>query len=305
MIDELRLTHSVRRSCRALNVSSSGYYAWKRRQTQPPAQRAAERAALTTNVQRIYQRSRSTYGSPRIHAQLRREGIACSRQRIERLMRTMGLRSICKRRKRMRTTVADPVLPVVANLLDRHFNPPAPNEVWVADVTYIATLEGWLYWAVVIDPFSRKVIGSATSTRFDRTLVCNALQQSLATRTPPRLHHSDRGAQYASLEFRSLLRAYNILPSMSRAGQCRDNAPMESFFASAKADLGEQLPFANVRYAERALFNYVHAFYNRFRLHSTLGYRTPDEVERSWYNAHTTVTVEPEPSLPLEPTVFP
>lgn len=305
MIDDLQVSHSVERACAALDVSPSGYHAWKRRQSQPPSPRAAERATLMSQVLRIYQQSRKTYGSPRIHAQLRKEGFPCCRQRIERLMREAALRSICKRRKRIRTTEADPALPVAANLLDRQFYPTAPNHTWVADVTYIPTTEGWLYWAVVLDLFSRKIVGSATSTRFDRTLVCQALEQALATRTPPRLHHSDRGAQYASLEYQSLLRSHQIQPSMSRAGECLDNAVVESLFASAKADLAEQLPFANPACADRALFQYAHAFYNRFRLHSTLGYDSPDDFEHAWYTLQPANHVAVAPAQDAELTNFP
>ena len=269
--------HSVERACAALRVSPSGYYAWQQRKALPCPRRQAD-VRITDQIRAVHQAHHSCYGSPRIHAALRATGEQVSKHRVARLMREAGIQGR-RSQRRVGTTVVDPQAQVAANLLNRDFTAQAPNQKWVADVTYIATAQGWLYLAVVLDLFARKVVGWATSSRFDQELLIQALKMALETRPPPLLHHCDRGVQYTSLSYQQLLAKNKIQASMSRTAQPYDNAVMESFFATLKEEKLHHARYATYQQAESALLHYIEGFYNRTRLHSTLGYRSPDAYE--------------------------
>lgn len=280
MVEQAAQDHSIERTCSALMVSPSGYHAWQQRK-QTPCQRHQADVRITEQIRAVHHANYGCYGSPRIHAALRAEGETVSKHRVARLMRESGIEGK-RTHRRIGTTVTDPQVQAAANLLNRIFTAPAPNQKWVVDVTYLPTAQGWLYLAVVLDLYARKVVGWATSTSFDQQLVMLALEQALETRPAPTLHHSDRGVQYTSLAYQQLLAENGIQSSMSRTGQPYDNAVMESFFATFKE---EQLParrYATVQQAESAVLRYIEGFYNRTRLHSTLGYLSPDTYERNY-----------------------
>jgi putative transposase len=264
--------------CRLLAVSRAGFYAWRQR---PVAPRTRQDATLAVVVAAIYAEHHGRYGSPRVQMELRARGHRSGRKPIARLMRVQGLRARPRRRYRT-TTDSRHGLPVAPNLLARRFAVAQPNTAWVTDMTYIWTAQGWLYLAVITDLFSRRVVGWAISERIDRKLALDALRMALAQRRPPRglIHHSDRGSQYASADYQQLLAAYGIRPSMSRRGDCWDNAVAESFFASLKLELVYQVQWPSRAAARTALFEYLELFYNRRRRHSSLGYRSPAEFER-------------------------
>jgi putative transposase len=263
--------------CRVLQVSRSGYYAWCQR---PPAPHTLEDQTLALEVAAIHAESRGRYGSPRVHAELRERGQRTARKRVARLMRAAGLCAREHRRFR-RTTDSGHALAIKGNLLARHFAVPAPNSGWVTDITYLWTLEGWLYLAVILDLFSRRVVGWAMSERLERGVALDALQMALSDRQPPQglLHHSDRGSQYASHEYQQLLAAHGVLSSMSRKGNCWDNAVAESFFATLKLELVYQSRWRTRTQARSEVFEYIELFYNRQRRHSALGYLCPNEFE--------------------------
>ena len=271
-----------------LEVSVSGYYQWRQRQRerqsgQQSGQRQTENEQMLDKIRTIHQESYGTYGSPRVHAELRARGIQCSRARVERLMRRHGIKGKCKRRRQTPvTTDSNHRLPLAANVLNQEFTAAQPNEKWVADITYIPTAEGWLYLAVVLDLFSRKVIGWAMDAVMTTQLVERALRAALKTRRPTvgLLHHSDRGSQYASHAYQALLQAWHVLPSMSRTGVCYDNAVMESFFATLKAERIHDQHYRSRTEARQDIFHYIETFYNRRRRHSALAYLAPDEFER-------------------------
>ena len=268
------------KACALLKVSRSAYHEWSRHR---PSKREQSDAALEKRIVRIHKASRGTYGAPRVHEQLQREGISCSRKRVARLMASCGLVGRQKRRTR-KTTVADANLtPVTQDLLGRAFAPAARerNRAWVGDITYIRTWEGWLYLATVIDLASRMVVGLAMAEHMRASLVCEALQMALKRRRPQPgvIFHSDRGSQYTSREFAALLTAHGVVPSLSRVGQCWDNAVAESFFATIKVELIHQQSWPTRAAAQRAVFEYIEVFYNRQRLHSALGYRPPAEYD--------------------------
>ena len=273
---------TIRSGCQALDVSESGYHDWLCRQEQEPSVREQEDEQLTRRIVAIHAESGKAYGSPRIHAALKAQGTKCSKHRVARLMRESGIRSLRARKvRRVKTTDSKHDLPVARNLLDRDFTATAPDKKWVADTTYIPTEKGWLFLAVILDLYSRKVVGWAVAPNFNRELVCRALHNALEVRKRPELLHSDRGVQYASDDYQSLLTTTSIHCSMSRRGNCYDNAVVESFFASLKSEIG--LPrdgFANPQQARRTLFAYIEDFYNRRRLHSALGYQSPVNFER-------------------------
>ena len=264
--------------CRVLQVSRSGYYAWGKR---PAAERRRQDQRLTLEVAAIHAESRGRYGSPRVHAELHQRGQRIARKRVARLMRAAGLRARERRRFRC-TTDSRHAMAIKGNLLGRRFAMSAPNSGWVADITYLWTLEGWLYLAVVLDLFSRRVVGWSLSERLERRLALDALGMALKGRQPSRamLHHSDRGSQYASQEYQQLLAEHGILSSMSRVGNCWDNAVAESFFATLKIELAYQTQWRTRQQARSALFEYLELFYNRQRRHSTLGYLSPNEFEQ-------------------------
>jgi len=268
---------SMRRMCRLLGVSASGYYAW---QSRPPSRRHSADATLLTEIRRVHERSRQTYGSPRIHAELRAQGNRCNHKRIERLMRQ---HRICPRRVRRfrRTTDVLPGPPVAPNRLNQEFSASGPNQVWTSDITYLDTAEGWLYLATVLDLYSRRVVGWAMANHMETSLVRDALQMALNQRHPAAglLHHSDRGRQYASAEYQAVLTAYGAECSMSRRGNCYDNAVHESFFGTLKSECAEGR-FANRTAARQSVFEYIEVWYNQQRRHSTLGYLSPAEFEQ-------------------------
>jgi putative transposase len=263
--------------CRVLVVSRSGYYAWKRR---PEPVKKAQDAQLAAEIAGTHKRSRGIYGSPRVHRDLKARGIRVGKKRIERLMRESGLRGRRKRRFCC-TTDSKHALPIAPNVLDRRFHADAPNRVWVGDVTYIATGEGWLYLAVLLDLFSRRVVGWATSATNDRALALDALDRALKHRRPQTglLHHTDRGSPYASDDYRAALTRRGLVASMSRTGDCYDNAVAESFFATLKAEHVDHEDFASREVARASIADYIEGFYNPARRHSSLGYVSPIEFE--------------------------
>jgi putative transposase len=263
--------------CFVLEVSRSGYYAWTKRSRSVRAERDD---ALTVEIATTHKRSRRTYGSPRVHQDLRAHGIRVGRKRVERLMREAGIVGRRKRRFR-RTTDSNHTYPIAPNLLDRKFDVPLPNKAWVTDVTYVWTLEGWLYLAVIVDLFSRRVIGFAGSETNDRQLALEALRSALVARSPAAglLHHSDRGSPYASAEYRAALAENGVVASMSRSGDCWDNAVAESFFATLKGECVDHEIYATRDVAMASISDYINQFYNTHRRHSSLGYMSPIEFE--------------------------
>jgi len=263
--------------CQVLQVSRSGFYAWRRR---PAAQRTRQNQLLGLEIAAIFAESRHRYGSPRVHAELRDRGQRTGRKRGARLMRRAGLRARERRRFR-RTTNSGHEMAITGNLLARQFSVAQPDISWATDITYLWTLEGWLYLAVILDLFSRRVVGWAISERLERGIALDALTMALRNRRPPHglLHHSDRGSQYASHEYRQLLAANGMRSSMSRRGNCWDNAVAESFFATLKLELVYQTQWRTRADAHSAVFEYIELFYNRRRRHSALGYLSPEQFE--------------------------
>jgi transposase InsO family protein len=274
--------YPVGRVCVLLGVSRSGYYAWKKRK---PSQREHEIQALIDHIRRIHKKSRRTYGSPRVWAQLKKEGYLYNRKTIARLMRQDGLKGSRKYR-RVVTTDSKHQFPVAPNLLNREFQADQPNKKWIADITYIPTGEGWLYLAGVLDLFSRKVVGWAMSNHIDANLVEKALRMALYRRQPDfgLLHHSDRGSQYASHQIRDILESNRVQVSMSGKGDCYDNAVMESFFGTLKNEWVHHQKYETRSFARTDIFSYIEGFYNTVRLHSSLGYLSPNEFEAKFYN---------------------
>jgi transposase InsO family protein len=268
----------VRLLCDTLEVSPAGYYAWQQR---PRSSQEQRRDALLVDIRAIHAQFKRRYGSPRIHAELVARGHRCSVNLVARLMQEHGIAAKTKRKFR-HTTDSNHNLPVAENLLDRQFNPSGANEVWVADITYIPTREGWLYLAAVEDLYSRRVVGWSMAEHMESRLVVDALEMAVQRRLPDEglLGHSDRGSQYASEHYRLLLAKHGIDCSMSRRGDCWDNAPMESFFASLKKELVHDADFATRAEARAALFEYIEVFYNVQRRHSSLGYVSPAEYEQ-------------------------
>lgn len=268
----------VRTLCHVLGVSPAGFYAWRSR---PDSARAVANRELLEHVRRLYAQHRGRYGSPRLHAALRAEGRGVSRGRVERLMRQHGIRATASQRFRPVTTDSRHGLPVAPNLLEQRFVASAPNQVWLADITYVPTGEGWLYLAAVLDLATRKVVGWAMRDHLRSELTTAALLMALQRQRPANglTHHSDRGGQYASGEYRKLLTGAGMKASMSRTGNCYDNAPMESFFHTLKVELVHQQRWVTRDGARRDLFAYVEGYYNRQRIHSALGYLTPEQAE--------------------------
>lgn len=267
--------------CRVLDVSESGYYAWRER---PPSEHEREDAKLAALIQQLFSEHRQVYGSPRIHAALADLGIHVGRKRVVRLMQGLGLSALPNKRRKLQTTTADPTAKYAPNRLDRDFTAQAPNTKWVTDCTMIATREGWLYLAVVLDLFSRRVIGWAMGETEDGELVALALRMALARRRPdttclPLLHHSERGSEDTSQLYLDCLKTEGIEVSTSRTGNCYDNAAMESFFATLKKECVHRQDFQTRRRACQAVFEYLECFYNPVRLHSTLGYQSPRTFE--------------------------
>ena len=265
--------------CSVLGVSRSGYYRWRSR---PESRRAREDRNLSVRIRAKHEESQRLYGSPRIHAALQQQGVRCGRKRVARLMRQQGLQS--QRRRRFRTTTrAVASRPAAPNRLDRQWGTvEGSNRVWVGDITYLWTQEGWQYLAVLLDAYSRRVVGWADGSRLHEDLCLRALESALSQRRPPQglLHHSDRGSQYTGSAYQGVLARQGVEPSMSKRGDCYDNALAESFFSTLKAELKGFGHFATRQETHRALFDYIELFYNGRRLHSSLGYRSPAEFER-------------------------
>jgi putative transposase len=266
--------------CRLLRVSKAGYYAWRDR---APSRRARADEALTTRIKVIHRMSRETYGSPRVHAQLRREGVRIAKKRVARLMRIQNIEAKTRRRYRA-TTNSRHDHPIAPNVLDRRFAVEEAKDidrVWAGDITYIPTWEGWLYLAVIIDLRSRRVVGWSMSQSMEQTLVLDALRMALSRRQPGRgvLHHSDRGSQYAAEAFQQLLHDHGMTCSMSRKGDCWDNAVVESFNATIKTELINRTKWRTREDVRAAIYKYIETWYNSKRLHSTLGYLSPVEFE--------------------------
>lgn len=263
--------------CRVFGVSPSGFYAWNSR---APSARAIRDAELTVRIRMFHARSKGAYGAPNIHEDLRDEGIRVGCKRVARLMKADGLKGVC-RRKWVVTTTRDAEATPAADLVQREFSADAPNRLWVADITYVATLEGWLYLAVVLDAFSRRVVGWAMADHLRTELVLDALAMAIRARRPAAglVHHSDHGCQYTSLAFGQHLHEAEIRPSMGSVGDCFDNAVAEAFFASLKTELLHRQVWPTRAAARLAIFEYVEVWYNRQRRHSTLGYATPAAYE--------------------------
>lgn len=263
--------------CKVLGVSRSSYYAWERVRV---SERERSDEELTELIRRVFLDSRSRYGAPRIHGELRKAGVRVSPKRVARLMRQSGLRAKGARKYKA-TTNSKHSLPVAPNLLERQFSVEHPNAVWVSDITYLWTREGWTYLAVILDLFSRKVVGWCLRERMTSELVCDALDAAVRARepAPDLVFHSDRGSQYASRAFRRRLWRYRMCQSMSRKGDCWDNAVSESFFASLKKELVRDAPYATRAAARADVFEYIEVFYNRRRAHSHLNYESPIQFE--------------------------
>jgi len=274
--------------CRLLEVSTSGYYAWLKR---PPSKRSREDAILTDRIRWIYLRSRSSYGAPRVYEELKDEGMRVGRKRVARLMRAAGLQGI-SRRKRVRTAIRKPGARLAPDLVDRDFTADRPDQLWVADtlaphcvrrsagVTYIRTWAGFLYLAVVIDAFSRRIIGWSMANHLRAELVIDALQMAIQQRCPEGVvHHSDQGSQYTSLAFGKRCREANVRPSMGSVGDCYDNALCESFFATLECELLDRHRFRSRDQAGRSVFEFIEGWYNPHRRHSSIGYTSPVKYE--------------------------
>ena len=274
--------YPIEMMCELLQVSRSGYYAWL---TRPEANRTKENKILSEHIQQIHTDSGQTYGSPRIQADLIAQGFSVSRQRVVRLMKQLNIKARRKRRFKV-TTDSQHALPIADNILDRNFTATEPDQAWVADITYIETHQGWLYLAVVLDLFSRKIVGWSMADHMRTDLVLTALESALGKRIPAQsglVFHSDRGSQYASADYRSALNRAGITCSMSRKGNCWDNAVAESFFGTLKTEFVHPRIFTTREIAKTAIAEWIEAFYNRKRLHSTIGYLSPVNFEEKYW----------------------
>lgn len=273
-----KANHPVSLLCRILKVSRSGYYAWKSR---PPSRRSVEDRSLIERIREVHERSRRTYGYPRVHAELKALGVECGRRRVARLMREDGLRG-CMRGRRKTTTRRDENAAAAPDLVERRFLSASPDRLWLADITYLPTREGFLYLAFILDACTRRLVGWAMANHLRAELVVDALQMALWRRRSPSgvVHHSDRGSQYTALSFGEHLKEAGISPSMGRAGSALDNAMAESFVSTLKAEMGAG-PFDTREAARSAVFDYIEGFYNASRRHSSIGYMSPSDYERA------------------------
>jgi putative transposase len=279
LIEAEKAEHAVSRLCSVLGVTRAGYYAWRARR---PSRRALADRELGTLIGRVFVDSLETYGAPRIHAELRHgRGVRVGRKRVARLMRQLGLEGVSRRGKRRRTTIPDPAAAPAPDLVGRRFGASRPNELWLADITYVPTHEGWLFLAIVLDAFSRRVVGWSMRDDLKAELVVDALAMAVTRRKPPAgvVHHSDRGSQYTSLAFGKTLRDSGLVASMGRRGDAYDNAACESFISTIKNELIRRRSWTSRDQARLAVFSYIETFYNPRRRHSTLGYRSPNEFE--------------------------
>lgn len=268
--------------CQVFGVSRSGYYAWLKR---PRSERTQKQQTLSQHIQRIFLGSRRLYGSPKITQVLRSQGHVVSQKTVARLMKEKGLRSRTVKKYKV-TTNSKHTLPVHNNVLNQQFVAQSPNEVWMADITYVPTQEGWLYVASIMDLFTRKIVGWKADERMSKNLVLKALDQAVQRQQPESgvLHHSDRGSQYASREYQERLSRYGMVGSMSRKGNCYDNACIESFHSVLKKELVFLETFKTRQQAKQRIFEYIEIFYNRQRIHSSIGYQSPTNFERMYYN---------------------
>ncbi len=277
LIDATKAAMPIERMCALMNVSVSGFYAWRRR---GPSKRQLDDMVLLAHIRSQFELSNGTYGSPRMHAELKEDGFAAGRHRVARLMRDNCLKALQKRRYK-KTTDSSHGGPVAANLLDQDFACHEPDQKWGADISYIWTAEGWLYLAIVLDLYSRRIVGWATSDRLKKDLALRALRQAIIMRRPPPglIHHSDRGSQYCSDDYQRLLKTKDIVPSMSGKGNCYDNAMVETVFKTIKSELIWRASFQTRWQATNALGRYIDGFYNPRRRHSALGYKSPASFE--------------------------
>ena len=279
LIEAERAQHPVSLLCSVLGVTRAGYYAWRRRS---PSRRALGDAELESLIRRVFVESLETYGAPRVHAELREaHGIRVGRKRVARLMRQLELEGISRRGKRRRTTIPDPAAVPAPDLVGRRFSAGEPNELWLADITYLPTREGWLFLAVVLDAYSRRIVGWSMRDDLKTELVVDALGMAVTRRKPPAgvVHHSDRGSQYTSLAFGTTLRESGLVASMGRRGDAYDNAACESVISTIKNELIKRRSWTSRDQARLAVFSYIETFYNPRRRHSALGYRSPIEYE--------------------------
>ncbi len=269
--------------CKVLKISRSGYYAWRRHQ---PCKRQQDNEELLGRIREIHKQSRSTYGSPRIKVELNEQGIRCGKNRVARVMRDNGIQAKMKKKYKA-TTDSHHNYPVAENLLKQKEVAEGPTAVWVSDITYIFTQEGWLYLAVIMDVHNRMIIGWSLKPWLTQELVIEAFRKAIRKKQDASgiIHHSDQGRQYASAEYQRLLKEYGIIPSMSRKGNCYDNAYVESFFHTLKTELIYDEQYRTRRDAMHSIFEYIEVFYNRMRRHSALGYKSPAEFERLQYAA--------------------
>jgi putative transposase len=283
-MEAYRKEMGVTRLSRVLSVSRSGFYAWRRR---PEGVRSRERRELLGAIRKIHEEVDQVYGAPRMVRELRADGHRCARHRVARIMRSAGLRARRRLGRRPRTTDSKHALPVAPNVLSQKFTVEVPDRVWVGDITYLRTGEGWLYLAVLLDLYSRRVVGWALDRNIDRSLALRALTMALDRRRPDPalLHHTDRGSQYASTDYQLELEEAGLRCSMSRKGNCYDNAVAESFFATLKKELAHHRRWRTRDEATPAIFEYIEGFYNRRRRHSALGYRSPVEYEEAMRTA--------------------
>ncbi len=272
-----------------LEISSSGYYRFLKFK---PSQRTTENEELLRQIKEVYEAHKKRYGSPRIHKVLVKKGIQCSRKRVSRLMAKNQLKAEPQKRFKLTTTV-DKKAAFAPNLLEQKFEAKGPNQKWVSDITYIWTLEGWLYLAVILDLFSRKVVGVSMSDRLQSEIVTDALQQAVGRRQPSQglIHHSDRGVQYTSANFQDLLKENGIICSMSATGNCFDNAVAESFFHTLKTECVYTSSYITRAQARQSIFEYIEVFYNNDRLHSTIGYLSPNEFENNYFSQQQNVSL--------------
>jgi putative transposase len=279
-VEAEKANHRVNAMCRTLKVSKSGFYGWRDR---PPSARAKSDAALSEKIVRIHKDSRETYGAPRVHFELRTLGVRCGRKRVARLMRQAGLFGCGGRRRKARTTLRSKTerTPPAPDLVKRNFTPEAPDRLWVADITYLRTWEGWLYLAFVLDTYSRRVVGWSMANHLRTELVLDAVNMAIYTRrpSPGLIHHSDRGSQYTSVEFGSRLGEEGLLPSMGSVADAYDNCMAESFVSTLKRELIHRHSWPSRRIARTAIFEYIEGFYNTRRRHSALGHLSPSEYE--------------------------
>jgi len=277
-IQDHRRQFPLRLMCRVLSVAPAGYYAWRKR---PIAPRRLRSNLLVQSIRQVHEQSQKRYGSPRVHRQLLLQGTRCCENTVARLMKQHQLRSRLKRRFKLRTTDSNHSHPIAPNVLNRQFAKARPNQAWCADLTYIPTDQGWLYLSAVIDLCSRKIVGWNLADHLGAAPTLDALKKALQQRKPKAglLHHSDRGVQYACQEYRQLLQSHGIQPSMSRSGNCYDNAVMESFFKTLKTELIYHEHYTTPQEAQQSLYHYIEIFYNRQRLHSALDYQSPASYE--------------------------